>query len=115
MAYFGTNSMIDVQKLADEGNELAQTFLKAYVLNICKYIASMSATADGKVDAILLTGGIAHSERLMDAIKAKIGFIAPVEVFPGEDEIASLAENGYLILSGSVKIHTYNKDRIIED
>ena len=44
---------------------------------------------------------------LMDAIKAKIGVIAPVEVFPGEDEINSLAENGYIILSGQTKIHTY--------
>lgn len=115
VAYFGTNSMLDVENMANDGNELAQTFLKAYVLNICKYIAAMSATADGKIDAILLTGGIAHSKMLMDAIKAKIGFIAPVEVFPGEDEINSLAENGYMILSGQTKIHTYNKDRIIED
>ena len=75
----------------------------------------MAATADGKVDAILLTGGIAHSKKLMNDIIAKIGFIAPVEVFPGEDEIASLAENGYLILAGQTKIHTYNKDHIIED
>ncbi len=115
VAYFGTNSMLDVEKMADDGNELARTFLKAYVLNICKYIGAMSATADGKVDAILLTGGIAHSRMLMDRIKSKIGFIAPVEVFPGEDEINSLAENGYMILSGQTKIHTYNKDRIIED
>ena len=115
VAYFGTNSMKDVEKMADDGNELAQTFLKAYVLNICKYIAAMAATADGKVDAILLTGGIAHSKRLMDAIKNKIGFIAPVEVFPGEDEINSLAENGYMILSGEVKVHTYDKDKLIED
>lgn len=115
VAYFGTNSMIDVENLADSGNELAITFLKAYVLNICKYIASMAATADGKVDAILLTGGIAHSKKLMNDIIAKIGFIAPVEVFPGEDEIASLAENGYLILAGQTKIHTYNKDHLIED
>ena len=115
VAYFGTNSMLDVENMAEAGNELAITFLKAYVLNICKYIAAMTATADGKVDAILLTGGIAHSKKLMDAIKAKIGFIAPVEVFPGEDEINSLAENGYMILSGQTKIHTYNKDRIIED
>ena len=115
VAYFGTNSMIEVEKLAKEGNELAQTFLKAYVLNICKYIAAMAATADGKVDAILLTGGIAHSKELMDAITAKVKFIAPVEVFPGEDEINSLAENGYMILSGQTKIHTYDKDRIIED
>ncbi|MBR7004856.1 MAG: butyrate kinase [Bacteroidales bacterium] len=115
VAYFGTNSMLDVENMANEGNELAITFLKAYVLNICKYIAAMSATADGKVDAILLTGGIAHSKKLMQDIKDKIGFIAPVEVFPGEDEINSLAENGYLILSGKTKVHTYNKDRIIDD
>ena len=51
----------------------------------------------------------------MDAITNKIGFIAPVEVYPGEDEINSLAENGCLILSGKTKIHTYDKDRLIED
>ena len=107
--------MLDVENLAKSGNELAQTFLKAYVLNICKYIAAMAATADGKVDAILLTGGIARSKDLMDAITNKIGFIAPVEVYPGEDEINSLAENGYLILSGKTKIQTYDKDRLIED
>ena len=111
----GAVAYFDVENMANDGNELAQVFLKAYVLNICKYIAAMAATADGKVDAILLTGGIAHSKMLMDAIKAKIGFIAPVEVFPGEDEINSLAENGYMILSGQTKIHTYNKDRLIED
>ena len=115
VAYFGTNSMLDVENMAAEGNELAQTFLKAYVLNICKYIAAMAATADGKVDAILLTGGIARSKALMDAITEKIKFIAPVEVFPGEDEINSLAENGYMVLSGQTKVHTYNKDRLIED
>lgn len=115
VAYFGTNSMLDVENLAKSGNELAQTFLKAYVLNICKYIAAMAATADGKVDAILLTGGIARSKDLMEAITEKIKFIAPVEIYPGEDEINSLAENGYLILSGKTKIHTYNKDRLIED
>ena len=107
VAYFGTNSMLDVENMAAAGNELAQTFLKAYVLNICKYIAAMAATADGKVDAILLTGGIARSKALMDAITEKIKFIAPVEVFPGEDEINSLAENGYMVLSGQTKIHTY--------
>ena len=115
VAYFGTNSMIDVERMAAGGNQLAVTFLKAYVLNICKYIAAMSSVADGKVDAILLTGGIAHSEKLMAEIKKKVAFIAPVEVFPGEDEIASLAENGYLILEGKTRIHTYDKDRIIED
>lgn len=115
VAYFGTNSMLDVEKLAADGDELAVTFLKAYMLNISKYIAAMAATVDGKVDAILLTGGIANSKHLMDEITRKVSFIAPVEIFPGEDEINSLAENGYIILSRQTRIHTYNKDRLIED
>jgi butyrate kinase len=115
VAYFGTNSMVDVENMANAGNELAQTFLKAFVLNICKYIAAMAATADGNVDAILLTGGVARSKAITDAIIEKIKFIAPVEIFPDEDEINSLAEYGYLILSGKTKINTYNKDKLLED
>jgi butyrate kinase len=114
VAFFGTNSMQEVEKMAGAGNERARIFLKAYVLNICKYIAAMAATADGKVDAILLTGGIANSKFITDAIAEKVKFIAPVAVYPGEDEIASLAEYGYMILAGKTKIHTYNKERLIE-
>lgn len=115
VAYFGTNSLLDVENRSLAGDEAAQTFLKAYELNICKYIAAMAATADGKVDAVLLTGGIARSKMIMDAITEKIKFIAPVEVFPGEDEISSLAENGYMILSGETKIHTYDKEKLLKD
>lgn len=115
VAYFGTNSMIEVQKMADEGNELAQTFLRAYVLNISKYIAAEAATADGKVDVIILTGGVAYNESLMAAMKSKVGFLAPVAVYPGEDEMLSLAENGYMVLEGKTRIREYDKNQTIED
>ena len=70
---------------------------------------------DGKVDVIILTGGIAFSRDITDAITEKVRSLAPVKVYPGEKELESLAENGYIILAGETKIHTYDKDRIIQD
>ena len=115
VAYFGTNNMHEVLVKALEGKEDYALFLKAFVLNISKYIAAQAAVAEGKVDAIILTGGVAYNPEITDAIEEKVGWIAPVVVYPGENELASLAENGYIILAGATKIHTYNKDHIIED
>ena len=115
VAYFGTNDMREVVRCANEGKEDYQLFLKAFVLNIAKYIVSQGAVVDGKVDAIILTGGIAYSKEITDAITKKVSWLAPVVIYPGENELASLAENGYIILAGETKIHTYNKDHIIED
>ena len=115
VAYFGTNDMRIVEQRAAEGREDYVLFMKAFVLNICKYIVSQAAVVDGKVDAILLTGGIAYSKMVTEAIIKKVGWLAPVTVYPGENELESLAENGYFILAGATKIHTYNKDHLIED
>lgn len=115
VAYFGTNDMRKVVQGAEEGKPDYVLFMKAFVLNIAKYIVSQAADVDGKVDAILLTGGVAYSKYITDAITKKVSFVAPVSVYPGENELESLAENGYIILAGATKIHTYNKDRIIED
>ena len=70
---------------------------------------------DGKVDVILLTGGTANSERITADITRRVGFIAPVKVYAGENELESLAENGYAILSGSVRIHRYDKNALVPD
>lgn len=115
VAYFGTNDMRVVVAKAKEGDPEYVLFLKAFVLNIAKYIVAQGAVVDGKVDAIILTGGVAYSKDITDAIAAKVSWVAPVTVYPGENELGSLAENGYIILAGDTKIHTYNKDRIIED
>ena len=115
VAYFGTNDMREVVKHANEGDEKYVVFMKAFVLNIAKYIVAQGAVVDGKVDVIILTGGVAYSKDITDAIAKKVSWLAPVVVYPGENELASLAENGYIILAGDTKIHTYNKDHIIED
>ena len=115
VAYFGTNDMREIVRNAKEGKEDYVIFLKAFVLNIAKYIVAQGAVVDGKVDVIILTGGVAYSTDITDAITRKVSWLAPVVVYPGENELASLAENGYMILAGETKIHTYDKDRIIED
>ena len=115
VAYFGTNDMREVVRRAKEGEPDYALFMKAFVLNIAKYIVAQGALVEGKVDVIILTGGVAYSKYITDAITKKVSWLAPVVVYPGENELASLAENGYIILAGATKIHTYNKDRIIED
>lgn len=112
LAFFGTADMREIERRADEGDDSCRTYLNAFALNIAKYIASLATTVDGKVDAILLTGGIAYDKRITDAIAGRVSFIAPVEVFPGENELESLAEHGYDILAGKVRIRHYNKEAI---
>ena len=109
VAWFGTNDFREIAAKADadpEGREAL--FLNGYCLGIAKYIASLTVDVCGKVDAIILTGGIAYSEKITAAITARVDFLAPVVVYPGENELESLAENGYSILSGESEIKTYD-------
>lgn len=115
VAYFGTSDLKELMDRASAGDERCAVFMKAFSLNISKYIASMAATAEGKVDAVLLTGGIANDKEICDEIIKRVSFIAPVEVYPGEQELDSLAENGYYVLDGTAVIHHYDKDRIVPD
>lgn len=114
IAYFDTNDFREIIAMAHEGNELADVFIKAYCLSAAKYIAGLSTTIFGKVDAIILTGGVCHSEVITSQIIERVSFIAPVVIYPGEDELESLAENGYGILSGDFEIKEYNRNHIID-
>jgi butyrate kinase len=89
--------------------------MNAFSLNIAKYIASLATTVNGKVDVILLTGGAAYSKEICQAIENRVKFIAPVEVYAGENELNSLAENGYTILNSNPVIHRYDKNAIVSD
>jgi butyrate kinase len=68
----------------------------------------MATVVAGKVDAIILTGGIAHGQSITQPIADMVQFIAPVEVYPGENELESLAENGYGVLAGEFEVKTYS-------
>ena len=111
VAYFGTNDIREVAARAQAGDRECEVFLKGFAVSVAKYIASLAVVVDGKVDAIVLTGGIANSKAITDDIARRVEFIAPVEVYPGENELESLAENGYGILSGEFEIGTYHRDR----
>ena len=108
VAWFGTNDFREILKMASSGDRKAATFIDGYCLSVAKYIAGLSADVCGKVDAIILTGGIAHSAAMMSAIADRISFIAPVAVYPGENELESLADNGYRVLSGEFDVKTYS-------
>lgn len=108
VAYFGTNDMRVVIQRASEGDQECATFLKGFCISVAKYIASMATVVCGKVDAIVLTGGIAHSKVITEDIAQRVGFIAPVEVYAGENELESLAENGYGVLAGEFEIKHYS-------
>jgi butyrate kinase len=107
MAYFGTNNYPDVKNRAENGDKQCRLILDAMVYQIAKYIGSMAAVLKGDVDAILITGGIANDPYICNYIGEMVGFIAPVTVYPGEDELAALAHNGLLLLRGAIQAKRY--------
>lgn len=108
VAHLGTNSFNLIEKMVEEGNEKAILLSDAFAFNVGKAIGACAAVLKGEVDAILLTGGIANNLRLMSQIEEMIKFIAPVKIYPGEDEMFALAENGYLVLTGKAKPMIYS-------
>jgi butyrate kinase len=108
VAYLGTNSFIEACAMADKGDQKAILITEALAYQIAKEIGAMTAVLEGKVDAIILTGGLAYQESHVERIKKMVGVIADVVVFPGEDEIKALAFNGLMALDGKIEIKTYN-------
>ncbi len=110
VGYFGTNDFREVSARAEAGDEACATFLKGFCVSVAKYVGALATVVGGKVDAIILTGGIAHSKTIVADITERVGFIAPVVVYAGENELESLAENGYGILAGEFGIKYYHPD-----
>lgn len=106
VAYLGTNDLRLVAEKATGDSEYALV-LDAMCYQVAKEIGAMAAVLKGKVDAILLTGGIAYGQTITDRITEMINFIAPVKVYPGEDEMQALAMNGLMVLRGETEAKTY--------
>ena len=106
-AYLGTNDMREVEKMIENGNEKAKDVFDAFCYQICKNIGSMAAVLNGKVDQIILTGGIAYDKNVVARITEKAGFIAPITVYGGEDELLALAQGGLRVLTGEEKAMVY--------
>ena len=99
-SYLGTRDLEEVEKRVDAGDAQAAAVYEAMIYQVAKEIGAMAAVLAGKVDAILLTGGMAHSQRMISSLKSYIEWIAPVTVYAGEDELQSLAEGVFRVLDG---------------
>jgi butyrate kinase len=106
-AYLGTKDVREAEKMAADGNEQAELVLEAMAYQVAKEIGAMAAVLAGEVDAIVLTGGIAYSQKTVDAITQKVRFIAPVIVVPGEEELESLAGGALRVLKGEEAARIY--------
>jgi butyrate kinase len=99
-AYLGTNDLRAAQKMINDGDEFAALVLDSMAYQVSKEIGSMVAVLEGSVDAIILTGGLAHSNRFTGAIKQRVDKFAAVSVFPGEDEMLALMQGALRVLRG---------------
>lgn len=97
-SYLGTKDLREVELRIADGDAQAALIFDAMVYQIAKEIGAMAAALSGKVDAILLTGGMAHSPKLITQLRAAIQWIAPVALYPGEDELQALAEGALRVL-----------------
>ncbi len=107
VAYLNTNSMLEIVDAAIDGEEGFMFYLDAFVYQVSKAIAEMSAVLKGNVDAVILTGGIAYGGLIIEKIKERVGFLAEIIVFPGEDEMAALAMNANMMLKGELSVKKY--------
>ena len=106
-AHLGTNDVREVERRIAEGDEKARLVLDAMIYSIARWLASLAPATNGHVDAVILTGAIAHSQYITDGLKRRISFLAPVFVYPGEDELTALAMNVLRAMRGEQEIKVY--------
>lgn len=107
MSYFGTTDHQEVERRMREGDEKARFIFEALALNVAKNIAKLSAIVCGNLDAIILTGGIAHSKLLTERIGHYVSFVAPIVAIPGENEMQALANGVLRVLNGEEEARVY--------
>jgi butyrate kinase len=106
-SYLGTRDLREVERRIEDGDELARLVFDAMLYQLRKEVGAMAAALDGRVDAILLTGGMARSDRVTTVLARRLGWIAPVRVYPGEDELRALAEGARRVLDGVEGARSY--------
>lgn len=109
MAHLGTTDSRQAEKMIADGDGHAKLIYDAMILNVAKNIGKLAPGVCGKVDAILLTGGIANSKYVTDGITGYVSFLAPVTVYPGEDEMSALALGGLRVLRGEETAKTFHR------
>ena len=107
-ALLGTRSVRDAIQRAEAGDPVAALAVAAMTYQIAKSAAGLCAALDGRPDAVLLTGGMAHNPEIVDPIRRRLEWVAEVRVFPGEDELRALAEGALRVVRGEEPARTYS-------
>ena len=107
VAYLNTNDARDVLREKEEGNKFAELIYNAFIYQVSKSIGEMATVLKGKVDSIILTGGIAYSPIVVSDIKERVEWISNVAVYPGEDELLALAQGAIRVLGGEEEAKVY--------
>ncbi|GHT79272.1 putative butyrate kinase [Spirochaetia bacterium] len=110
ISLLGTADTREVQKRIQAGDKEAELVYEAMALHVAKNLAKLSVVVNGKIDAIILTGGIAHSEYFTSMVKKRVEFLGSVEILPGENEMDALAKGALRVLHGEETAHIYKKN-----
>lgn len=106
-SHFGTSNSDKIHALVDSGDEYACLIWKAMIYQICKSIGAMATVLHGKVDAIILTGGLMRFDDIKEGISESCGWIAPISIYPGEEEMKTLAKAGLDVLTNKITPKEY--------
>lgn len=109
VSYFGTNDARIVEEKAENGDKKAKIVLDAMAYQIAKTIGELSTVLYGKVDGIILTGGVAHSHYITDLVKKRTSFIAPIFIVPGEEELTALAKGARRVLMKQEEVNVFRE------
>ena len=107
VAYLGTNDAYEVEVKAKEGSKEHAFYQSAMAYQVSKEIGAAATVLNGKVDAIILTGGIAYGKPFDEEVIERVKFIAPVEIYAGEDEMGALAMNATMFLNNEIECKEY--------
>jgi butyrate kinase len=106
-SYLGSKDFLKIKDQYLQGDAETMEVVQAMAYQVAKEAGALSTVVNGRVDAILITGGIAFNEFFTELIRQRIEFIAPVHVYAGEDEMQALAEGVARVLSGEEQAQTY--------
>ncbi len=110
-AHLGTRDVREALLAAAGGDVRAALLVEAMTYQVGKSVGALAAVLEGRVDAVLLTGGLAHLAGVVEPVRARVAFVAPVVVFPGEDELRALAEGALRVLSGEEPARRYGESK----
>lgn len=107
ISHLGTNDLREVMKMIENGDDYAQLVFDAMGYQIAKEIGAMATVLKGDLEVIILTGGMAHNKLLVEKLTTRVGWIAPMVVYPGEEEMKALAQAVIRVIKGEEEVKIY--------